>query len=163
MNTQNPLPRYRFVGIEQVPELTYAYRSFKGDMQAMITAMETGFPELIESTDKLQIKSGFPLTIYHKVDPVKKYFEGDIAVPIKKPPADTSLQISQLMGGKYYKVECLGDYKFLELSWYKAYSHIRMLKLKIDSKRPSLEVYENNPNDLQDTSELKTSLYLPVK
>lgn len=163
LNKDNPHPEISFKGTQQLDGFQYACKSFKGNMQEMVTAMESGFPELILQTEKLGITQGLPLTIYHKMDPAKLYFECDIAVPVNRQADISDLQLKNFNSGKYFKVECCGDYKFLELGWYKAFSHVKMLKLKLDMKRPSLEVYENNPQDIVDTNVIKTSLYLPVK
>ena len=56
-----------------------------------------------------------------------------------------------------------GSYDFPELAWYSAMSHIRMLKLKMDASRLSLEVYENDPETVARTNDIRTTLYLPIR
>jgi hypothetical protein len=42
-------------------------------------------------------------------------------------------------------------------------SHLRMYKLKQDSARPSLEVYENDPESVTHSNEIRTTLYIPLR
>ena len=163
LNPRASFPRYHFDGEENLKGFYYARKAFKGLLPDLIQFMKKAFPPLTETVKNKGIINGFPLAIYHKADPIKKYFECDIAVPITQQLVDTGLDYAYFPGGNYYKVTCMGDYRFLELSWYKAYSHVRMLKLKIDRKRPSLEVYENDSGEVENINDLKTSLYLPVK
>ncbi len=65
--------------------------------------------------------------------------------------------------GRFYRMRVYGDYQFLELAWYKIFSHVRMLKLKMDMRRPSLEIYENDPAAVSHGNEISTCLYLPIK
>lgn len=129
----------------------------------MITTMEQAFPVLYEQTENAGITPGSPLTLYHKVDLEKMHFECDMAIPLNRQSDNPLINVKTFSGGQYYKAECLGDYRFLELAWYKAYSHIYMLKLKPDHKRPSLEVYDNDPREVANNSEIQTSIYVPVK
>jgi effector-binding domain-containing protein len=84
-----------------------------------------------------------------------------MAVPVK--PGSDLANVRSFSGGRYYKMWLRGDYQFLDLAWYKIFSQVRMLKLKFDAKRPSLEIYENDPESVDDSNELSTCLYLPVK
>lgn len=163
VNKDNPHPKITFCGVEKLDDFQYAYRSYKGGLQGMVTAMEQAFPALFEQTENAGITQGSPLTLYHKVDTDKMYFECDMAIPLSQQPDNASIKVKTFSGGRYYKVECQGEYRFLELAWYKAYSHLYMLKLKPDMKRPSLEVYDNNPQEIANSNEIKTSLYVPVK
>ncbi len=161
LNPDSAHPRFEFIGSEEVKGFDYAYVSFSGYMQAMVSAMQEGFPRLKEQTQQKNIIDGYPLTLYHKADPKKGYFECDMAIPVK--PAADYAEIKSFAGGRYYKMRMLGDYQFLELAWYKIFSHVRMLKLKLDMQRPSLEIYENDPLSITHSNEVSTCLYLPIK
>lgn len=163
LNKDNPHPEITFCGTKDLKEFQYTYIPFKGVLSEMVTAMETGFSELLHKTDKAGITSGLPVTIYRKVDLDKHYFECEIAVPVNKLVDSENLHFNNLSGGKYYKVESLGHYQFLELARYKAETHIKMLKLKLDTSRSSFEVYENSPQPTENSNKIKTSLYFPVK
>lgn len=163
MDKNNSHPRIKFYGKESLQPFSYVYKPFKGHLNEMVTFMQASFPDLVESVDKLGITQGKPVTIYHKMDGTKLYFECEVAVPVNNQAPVQDLSIKSFHGGTYYKIECLGDYQFLELAWYKAISHIKMLKLKIDKSRPYLDVYENNPDEVSHKNEIRTSLYVPIK
>ena len=91
------------------------------------------------------------------------HFVCDIAIPITDNTKSKEFEIKQFSGGRYYKVTLQGAYRFLELAWHAAYSHLCVLKIKIDKSRSSLEVYENEPHSVTNSNSLITSLYIPVK
>ena len=137
---------------------------FKGELDEMIAEMTDGFPKLkTHVRESGQSLAGMPFTAYHRVNPKQKYFECDIAVPVTQETPDGGFVRRSLGGGKYFRVDLKGSYSFLELAWHSAMSHARMLKLKMDSSRPSLEVYDNDPETVAHTNDIQTSLYIPVK
>ncbi len=137
---------------------------FKGGKDAMVKAMTDGFPRLAAHVEQSGgALAGRPFAAYHKVNPRKMYFECDIAVPVNKETPGGGFARKTLGGGKYLQVTVTGSYDFLELAWYSAMSHVRMLKLKMDRSRPSLEVYENDPEAAGHTNEILTRLYVPIR
>jgi hypothetical protein len=66
-------------------------------------------------------------------------------------------------GGRHYRVTLTGGYDYLELAWYAAVAHARMLKLKLDKHRPMLEVHEKDPSSVASPKDLRTALYLPLR
>jgi DNA gyrase inhibitor GyrI/uncharacterized protein YndB with AHSA1/START domain len=163
LNPDNPHPQIEFGGEQQLDGFRYAYRAFSGHIDEMVETMQREFPDLVDQVVAAGIVDGLPLTIYHKADTKNMNFDCDMAVPIKVDAVADELQTRELLGGRYYRVECQGDYQFLELAWYKAHSHVRMLKLKLDNRRPALEIYENDAREIEDSSELRTAVYLPIK
>ncbi|MEW8350015.1 MAG: GyrI-like domain-containing protein, partial [Candidatus Thiodiazotropha taylori] len=75
----------------------------------------------------------------------------------------SEFKLKQFPAGRYYKTTMKGSYQFLELAWYQAYSHLQMQKIKPQKKAASLEFYENDPNEVDHTNEITTSIYVPVK
>lgn len=127
--------------------------------------MEEGFPKLMAYVEENSGKvAGMPLTAYHKVDEKTMHFDCDLAIPIAENIETGDYEIKTIgNGGGYYKTKLKGGYNFLELAWYAAMSHVRMLKQKVDRSRPSLEVYENDPRNLASSNEILTSIYVPIK
>lgn len=164
LDPQAEMPRIQFEG-ETVLESRQALTiPFKGGKDEMITAMTRGFPELAAHVEQSGgCLTGMPFTAFHKVNPKTMYFECDIAVPVAQDTPDGDFVRKTLGAGKYSKVSVEGSYNFLELAWYSAMNHIRMLKLKMDKSRPSLEVYENDPETVAHTNEIHTSLYIPIR
>ena len=163
LDARNPHPQIRFCGEQPLQGFDYAAQPFRGQLGELKQAMQQTFPALMQKAGDLKLIAGAPVTIYHKADTEKMWFECDMGVPLTSTPADGALQVKHFAGGKYYKTECHGDYRFLELAWYKAHSQVQMLKLKIDKKRPSMEVYENDPTSVEDSNQILTSIYLPIK
>ncbi len=75
LNQDSPHPRFEFIGSEEVKGFNYAYESFSGYHEAMVKAMQEGFPRLLEQTRDRDIIDGFPSSVYHKADPNKAYIE----------------------------------------------------------------------------------------
>ncbi len=86
-----------------------------------------------------------------------------MAVPVTEGINAGDYQLKKLGAGRYYQVSLKGDYQFLELAWYSAIAHVHMLKLKFDKSRASLELYENDPNEVEDSNELITTLYVAIR
>lgn len=149
--------------VELAPQLVLTI-PFKGGISSMVKAMETGFPKLNAFLSQQGRKPvGAPIAAFYKVDFKKMYFECDIAlpVPIAMPPGE--FQRKNLGGGRYFKMTVQGSYDFLESAWYSAMSHLRMYKIKQDSSRPTLEVYQNDPREAQHSNEVLTTLYFPLR
>ncbi|WP_373509429.1 SRPBCC family protein [Thiocapsa sp.] len=159
-----PRPELRFEGETTLQPQSALVIPFSGGMEAMVRAMEDGFPRLAGHLASLgAAPDGPPFSAYHKVNVKKNRFDCDIAIPV---PADTAaghFALKDFSGGRYYRVTLAGGYDFLELAWYAAVAHARMLKLKLDKHRPMLEVYENDPSVVENPKELRTGIYLPLR
>lgn len=157
-------PFITFVGETMLPQAEALTIPFSGDLDAMVNAMETGFPRLAEHVARAgREPTGPPFTAYHKVNPAKGMFQCDLAVPVSGDvPADGLIR-KTLGGGHYYEVRLRGSYDFLEPAWYSAMAHVRMLKLKRDGSRPSLEVYANDHRSVTHAGDLETALYIPLR
>lgn len=157
-------PTLQFEG-ETTKDPVYSLcEGFSGDLQSMEKAMKRGFPKLIEYIVKQQEEiSGAPFTAYHKSNIKTIEFICDMAVPVTETIDPGEYQLKTLGGGKFYKVIVGGDYEFLELAWYSAMAHVRMYKYKYDKSRASLEVYENDPEQVNSTNDLLTTLYIAIK
>jgi len=137
---------------------------FEGEEQEMETAMKAGFPKLMSYIEQNSGQiCGSPYTAYHKVNLKTMYFVCDMAIPVGEGINAGEYQLKTLGGGRYYKVGLKGSYDFMELAWYSAMAHARMLKFKVDKNRPSLEIYANDPEKVESSNELQTMLYVPIK
>ncbi|MCG8427580.1 MAG: SRPBCC family protein [Chromatiales bacterium] len=165
LDPQAARPVIEFPGEAEFEATTALTIAFAGGMEQMVEAMESGFPKLktqVEATDNTITAA--PFTAYHRVDPKKGQFECDLAIPATETTEEGEFVRKTLGGGgRYFKVTLQGSYEFLELAWYSAMSHLRMKKLKLDTSRPSLEVYENDPASVDHSNEIRTALYLPIK
>lgn len=156
-------PRIRFDGPVERPQQTCIGKQFTGSFDDMKATMAAGFPDIMKTVEREQlVLAGPPLTIYHRVDEKNRKAIYTIAVPIDNGDAPKDYTSTILPAGKYFKVTVQGGYDFLELAWTSTMNHLRMKKIKFDAKRPSCEVYENNPSTVA-SKDIVTTLYLPVR
>ena len=151
-------PRIDFVGVCSLEAQQVISRPYSGSFADMSAVLPAKFTELLElAGDKLV---GTPMVVYHKVDLKKRSTECVLALPVSSAPAGESL--SEVAGGKYFKVRLTGGYQFLEHAWHSAINHLRLGKIKFNAKQPSLETYINAPHDVQSSNELITEILLPL-
>ncbi|MCU7842482.1 MAG: SRPBCC family protein [Candidatus Thiodiazotropha sp. (ex Monitilora ramsayi)] len=164
LETDTEVPHITFEGTSEVSDQTALAIHFEGHLEEMKKAMMDGFPRLGRYVDDNGLSAtGYPFTIYHKVDLGDMHFNCDMAIPVPAETASSEFEVKSYPGGRYFKTTLQGSYDFLELAWYQAYSHLQMQKIKPAPKRPSLEVYENDPASVNHTNEIITSIYIPVR
>lgn len=157
-------PTLQFEGETTKQAVTVLCKGFSGGLQIMEKVMQQEFPKLLEYAEQQQGEiTGAPFTAYHKTNIRTMEFVCDMAIPVSETIEAGDYQVKTLGGGRFYKVSVGGDYKFLELAWYAAIAHIKMYKLKYDKSRASLEVYENDPEQVDSTNEILTTLYIAIK
>ena len=133
-------------------------------VDGMLDAMEAGFPKLVDYTTTIDATpTGPPFTAHHKMNLKTMYIECDMALPVPDGAAVAEFDARRLGGGRYFKVTLAGKYDYLELAWHSVMSHLRMRKIKQDSSRPSLEVYENGLRATVDSNDIRTTLLVPVR
>ncbi|MGB5830741.1 MAG: GyrI-like domain-containing protein [Thiohalocapsa sp.] len=154
----------RFIGDSDYPEQSAMIIPFKGSMEAMVEAMEKGFPRLATAAAEQGIVPDGPaFTAYHKVDSKAGHFECDLALPIPEGQAAGDFVIKRFGGGRYHLAELQGSYDFLEPTWYSVMGHLRMINRTWDRKRPSLEVYAVDPTIAASSNEIMTRIYVPIR
>jgi hypothetical protein len=111
-------PEIRFVGPSELAPRKAVTIPFSGNMEAMVAAMEEGFPRLAAQLEGLGIASaGAPFTAYHKVDAKTSLFVCDLAMPIPDGADPGELVVKEFGGGRYFLTELRGSYDFLEPAW----------------------------------------------
>lgn len=156
----SPHPSISFGGTESLDEFQYWAIPFSGNLRDMQSIRKPG---LIALEAAAADNAGLGLTIYRHIDLRQSHYSGEIAIPVTTSSAQANYTPRHFNGGNYFKVEVLGDHEFLPLAWHATFSHCRMHKIKLDKSRPSLEIYENNPDVIEDSNTLKTILYVAVK
>jgi len=156
-------PRLEFCGDTRLaPWHSLAY-DWSGSFDDMPAEMQQRFPALAAEVERQgRVPAGPAFTAYHRVDGRDTQCSMAIVVD-SEVEAGGGMELQDLGGGRYFKVSLRGSYAFLEMAWYSANAHLRMHKLKRDERRPSLEIYENDPRSVSDSNELLTTLYLPLK
>lgn len=157
-------PIIRFDGIDELAPINALTIPFKGGLEDLIEAMQTGFSGLAAHiTAQGSEPTGKRLAAYHKVNIKKMLFDCDIAIPTAQEVNDGGFIRKTFPGGKTFTVTLEGKYEFLELAWHAAMCHLQMHKLKVDSGRPALEVYENDVDEVADSNALRTRLRVPLR
>ena len=139
-----------FLGKETLEAFHYYAIPFTGRLRELQASRKSNLPILEKATEG---ECGLPLTIYHNLDWQQASFEAEFAVPVTGDATHSGYLIRDFKGGDYLNTEVIGDLNIMPLAWYATFSHCRMHKIKIDSSRPSLEIYHGT----------KTILYLPIK
>jgi Polyketide cyclase / dehydrase and lipid transport/GyrI-like small molecule binding domain len=153
-------PDIQFEGPQTMAAKTCAVQHYEGALgEAMSTAMRTGYPAVYEKAkDRV---TGLPLAAYHKVNVVKQTTVCDFGFAVTQSAAtDTVLQLA---AGRCFQVRYQGSYQFLGSAWNAAMGQVRMQKLKIDTSKPSLEIYTNTPDQVAHSNALVTLLQIPLK
>lgn len=156
-------PNLSFDGEVTLNEISGLHRRFTGDIDEMKLAMDKQFQEMAtEIVTEGYSAVGSPATIYHKSKPrvAPTWFEVDMFVPVSGAPKEKT---AKRPGGKYFKVTLLGDYPFLKLAWHSAFANLQMKGYKFDWPRVPFESYENCPDEVEHSNQIKTIIYIPIK
>jgi DNA gyrase inhibitor GyrI len=156
-------PEIRFIGpCERAPRRAVA-TPFSGSMEAMVAAMEEGFPRLASQLEGLGVAPAeAPFTAYYKVDTKTAAFVCDLAMPIPDGADTGELVVKNFAGGRYFLTELRGSYDFLEPAWSSLMAHLRMYRIKQDTGRPSLEVYAEDPRSVAHDNDILTQIFVPI-
>jgi hypothetical protein len=155
-----PHPSILFCGMESLDNFQYWSIPFSGNLREMQAIRKSGLIALESAAGE---NAGLSLTIYSEIDWQQLHYRGEIAIPVTESSSESNYIIRQFGGGNYYKLMVQGDHQFLPLAWYAAFSHCRMHKIKLDKSRPSLEIYHDNPESIEDSNRIKTILYVSIK
>lgn len=157
-------PQIRFVGETELEDRQALTIPYSGGLDAMVEAMEEGFPRLAAGLSEQGLQPpGPPFTAYHRVNAKATQFGCDLAMPAPDGADGGELALKRFAGGRYFLTEVQGSYDFLGAAWYSIMGHLRMYKLRQDSARPSLEVYVVDPNSAEDSNALLTRIYVPIR
>ncbi len=156
-------PSITFDGVVERSAQTYVTEHFEGTLVNMRGVMKQAYPRLWQSlskdTERWEKKPA--IAAYHKVKFMKATTIMDMGFAV------THLKAGEagitLPAGKYFQMTLRGSYDFLPSSWNTIYGQVKMQKLKIDKRRPALEVYQINPMEASHSNEWVTLLCVPIK
>ena len=149
-----------FSGSESLDNFQYWSVPFSGNLRELQASRKSSLNSLGAAAGA---SGGLGLTLYNEIDWQQTHYNAEIAMPVAKSSPGSNYTLRQFVGGEYYKVEVGGDYEFLPLAWYAALTHCRMHRIKLDKSRQSLEIYHDNAENLGDSNQATTVLYLPIK
>lgn len=155
-----------FLGIQELEACEFIGIKRKCSTAEIGECMEEDFTSLLTECHQKwgKLISGFPFSVYHKFDMVKKKVVYVAAIPMISVPEDIS---SQMISGKRpaMKTYCLvhfGPYRHIANGWAALVMHLRAKKFKPSKKFPPMEIYLNSPKDT-DELKLKTEILFPAR
>ena len=160
LRPESPHPRLSFRGKETLDDFHYWAIPFKGNLRDLESNRKTSLATLESAAGA---DAGLGVTLYRDIDWQQAQFNAEIAVPVPGTLPECGYSTREFSGGCYFQTELLGDHKFLPLAWYVAFSHCRMHKIKLDKSRPSLEIYHRKPESVENSNQIRSILYLPIK
>jgi hypothetical protein len=160
LDAATPHPSISFAGTEELQDFSYWAIPFNGNLRQLEAARRASIEALRDAADS---RLGLALTLYHHFDPRAAQYQAEIAIPIIDNRPGSNYQKRDFRGGLYYKMTLRGDLKFVPLGWHALNSHCSLHKIRLDSKRPALETYQDDPGELHDSNQTVTTLYLPIK
>lgn len=159
LNPDAPHPALEFAGAQELEDFSYWAIPFNGNLRQL----EKARPEAIERLSAAAGKSGLPLTLYHRFDPLATQYTAEIAIPVSDRTPSSNYTRREFAGGRYFRLTLVGQHRFLPLAWYALASHCSMHRTKTDRSRPALEIYHDDPAETADVNRLTTALYLPIR
>jgi ribosome-associated toxin RatA of RatAB toxin-antitoxin module len=160
LDEKAPHPKLDFIGTEKLEDFSYWAMPCNGNLRQLEAARQPAIESLIAAADG---KTGLPLTLYHRFDPLDTLYRAEIAIPIDLSTPESNYTRREFSGGLYFKMILRGDHRFVPLGWYALHNHCRMHRHKPDRARPALEIYQVEPGQADDSNRVETALYLPIK
>ena len=153
-------PVFEFIGEEELQDFTYWAIPCNGNLRQIEAARRNSIDRLRSSAAS---RVGLSLMLYHQFDPLGTQFQSEIAIPVGNNTPTSNYQQHSFSGGHYFKMTLQGDLMFLPLAWYAFASHCRLHKIKSESTRPALEIYQLDPAKDDIGNQTVTTLYLPIR
>jgi hypothetical protein len=160
LNDSTAHPVLEFIGTEELQDFYYWAIPCNGNLRQIEAARRSSIDRLRSSA---ATRIGLSLMLYHQFDPLGTHFQTEIAIPVGNNAPLSNYQQHSFSGGHYLKMTLLGDLKFLPLAWYALATHCRLHKIKSESTRPALEIYQVDPGKSAFGSPSVTTLYLPIR
>ena len=160
LNDNAPHPKISFIGSETLDDFSYWAIPLNGNLRQLETARKNDIAILEAAAGG---KSGLALTIYHQLDSLQSLYNAEIAIPVSENMPRSNYTRRVFKGGRYFKMTLHGDHEFLPLAWHALTSHCRMHKFKLDKKRPSIEIYHDDPAECEHSNQVSTVLYIAIK
>lgn len=153
--------KFNFVRAKELKPRYGVYESFSGKLQDLLVNSPKAFGKLEKRIKDEKLKlAGSPFQAYWQVNLKNQTTNCDFVWPVA---TKVDKGGKTYPGGKYFRIEYQGSYQYLEQVWNAAMGHVRMKKQKLNSKIPSLEIYETDPRTVKSPNDLKTVILIPVK
>ena len=160
LNSASPHPRIAFVGKQKLDDFSYWSIPSNGNLRQLEASRQ---PNIDALTAAAGGKSGLPLTLYHGFDPMASDYRAEVAISIGDATPASNYTRREFSGGNYFELSLRGDHRFIPLAWHALSCHCRMHKITVDNSRPALEIYHDDSSTVEDSNQIKTALYLPIR
>lgn len=160
LNSASAHPTISFVGAQQLEDFSYWSIPCNGNLRQLESARQPGIDALFAAAAG---KSGLALMLYHQFDPQASNYRAEIAIPVSDDTPGSNYTRREFKGGSYFHMTLHGDHRFIPMGWYALSCHCRMHGIKLDKSRPALEIYHDDPAQTQDSNQIATALYMPIR
>jgi len=160
VNDAAPHPKITFVGTQELEDFSYWAIPCNGNLRQLEASRQSSIEALRAAAAG---KTGLALTLYRQFDPMASQFRAEVAIPVSDSTPQSNYTRREFQGGRYFRMTLHGEHRFIPLAWYALSCHCRMHKIKLDRTRPSLEIYHDEPDQVTDSNEITTALYIPIK
>ena len=128
-------------GAHDQPSVTGVFEGFSGDLAGISQAFDASVPKLNTFIDDHKLpKTNKLFGVYHSVNVAKRTTDMKVLIQLDGDD-NVDRPVYTIPSGKYYQVTYKGSMQNMDLAWYAAYQHLRMLKYKLNTKMPALEEY----------------------
>ena len=143
-----------YVGIKQTAAFENMGKSMEGSFQKLHAYVQ-------ENGDNVE---GFPFSIYHKWEPVKRQTTYTACIPVKEIPANlpAGMVSGSLPKAKVHTVSHTGPYHHIGNAWSTQYNMQRAKEFKLNKKLDPMEIYHNQPTEV-DEKELYAEIHMAVQ
>ena len=153
-HNQVVFPGLRYIGVRSETMIKEIDRNMSRDMARVRAFFDESGRRIV----------GSPLSIYHRWKPVKGTANYTLAFPTEGDIGDLP---DEFVGGELdpcevYQVRLTGPYRHIGNAWSAGMMHGRARVFKQNKKRAPFEIYENSPDDTDETN-LVTVVHFPLK
>lgn len=156
----------KYIGVENIPDMTYAYIELKNiEMLKKAEKMMKYNDILLRFITQENIKDGkHPFLVIDKWDLNKNTIDFRFCFPIKlkdSMPMHKFIKYDTLKSKKALKAIYHGNYKTSDRGWFTLYEFAKRHNLEVENK--PVEIFYNNPFYGGNELEWKAEIYLPIK
>ena len=149
-----------FEGTVTQPPIEIAARRYRGSMQEMMPKVGEGFGALFSACGDKPIKDR-PLMVCEEFDEQGGSISLIMGIPTSNAAFDGFERVD-VAGGLYFRAVLRGNYENLRRAWGETMQHVEQGHA-YDARRLPYEIYDNDPQQVEDPADYRTSLYVPIK
>jgi effector-binding domain-containing protein len=158
--------KVKYIGMDTIPEITYAYMEFKNiNMRNKAEQMMKYNARLFQFINQNNLKDGkFPFLVIDKWDLNKNTINFRFGFPIKlkdSMPIHKDIKYDVIKPKKALKAIYNGNYRTSDRGWFALHEYAKRHKVKVENK--PLEIFYDNPFYGGDELKWKAEIYLPIK